>query len=274
MGNAIHTGRMVRMVFLLNLEIKNLKIKRILISQPQPATEKSPYFDVAEKYKVSLEFYQFIRVEGVPSKEFRATRINILDHSAIIFNSRTAIDHFFRICEELRVQVPDTMKYFCTSESIAVYLQKYIVYRKRKIFFGQKTMDDLLDILAKHKEEKYLVPTSTVHNDEIPALLSTCGLNFTKAFFYKTLCADLTHLNPKDYDMLVFYSPAGIDSLFNNFPDFIQDETLIGTFGPNTAKAAENSGLRIDLKVPSPDFPSMTMALDKFLGEMSKKFPK
>jgi uroporphyrinogen-III synthase len=248
-----------------------LKIKRILISQPQPTTEKSPYFEVAEKYKVVLDFYQFIRVEGVSSKDFRASRINILEYTAVIFNSRTAIDHFFRVCEELRIQVPDTMKYFCTSESIAVYLQKYIVYRKRKIFFGPKTMEDLIDILVKHKEEKYLVPTSTVHNDEIPVLLTQHNLTFTKAFFYKTLASELTHLNLKDYDMLVFYSPAGIDSLFTNFPDFVQDETCIGTFGPNTAKAAEKAGLRIDLRVPSPEFPSMTMALDKFLCEACKK---
>ena len=251
-----------------------MKIKRILISQPQPTTEKSPYFEVADKYKVIMDFFQFIRIEGVSSKDFRASRINILDYSAVIFNSRTAIDHFFRICEELRTQVPDTMKYFCTSESIAKYLQKYIVYRKRKIFFGQKTMEDLVDVLVKHKEEKYLVPTSTVHNDEIPALLTQHNLTFTKAFFYKTLSSELSHLNLKDFDMLVFYSPAGIDSLFTNFPQFVQDETLIGTFGPNTAKAAEKAGLRIDLKVPSPEFPSMTMALDKFIGELCKKSGK
>lgn len=251
-----------------------MKIKRILISQPQPTTEKSPYFEVADKYKVALDFFQFIRIEGISSKDFRANRINILDYTAVIFNSRTAIDHFFRICDELRVQVPDTMKYFCTSESIAVYLQKYIVYRKRKIFFGQKTMEDLVDTLVKHKEERYLVPTSTVHNDEIPLLLTQHNLTFTKAFFYKTLSSELSHLNLKDFDMLVFYSPAGIDSLFTNFPGFIQDELFIGTFGPNTAKAAEKAGIRIDLKVPSPEFPSMTMALDKFLSDLCKKTVK
>lgn len=251
-----------------------MKIKRILISQPQPTTEKSPYFEVADKYKVALDFFQFIRIEGISSKDFRASRINILDYTAVIFNSRTAIDHFFRICDELRVQVPDTMKYFCTSESIAVYLQKYIVYRKRKIFFGQKTMEDLVDTLVKHKEERYLVPTSTVHNDEIPVLLTQHNLTFTKAFFYKTLSSELSHLNLKDFDMLVFYSPAGIDSLFTNFPGFVQDELFIGTFGPNTAKAAEKAGIRIDLKVPSPEFPSMTMALDKFLSNLCKKTVK
>ena len=251
-----------------------MKIKRILISQPKPATEKNPYSDVADKYKVILDFFQFIRVEGVQSKDFRATRINILEHTAMIFNSRTAIDHFFRICEELRIQVPDTMKYFCTSESIAVYLQKYIVYRKRKIFFGQKSIEDLADVLIKHKEEKYLVPTSTVHNDEIPALLTQLSLNFTKAFFYRTLSSDLRHLKLTDYEMLIFYSPVGIESLFENFPEYVQGETFVGTFGTNTAKAAEQSGLRIDLRVPSPEFPSMTMALDKFLGELCKKSSK
>jgi uroporphyrinogen-III synthase len=251
-----------------------LKIKRILISQPKPTTEKSPYFEVGNKYKVTLEFLQFIRVEGVLSKEFRASRVNILEHTAVIFNSRTAIDHFFRICEELRIQVPDTMKYFCTSESIAVYLQKYIVYRKRKIFFGTKTMEDLLDTLIKHKEEKFLVPTSSVYSEEIPVLLTQHNLNFTQSVFYKTLSSELSHLNLKDYDMLVFYSPAGIDSLFVNFPQFVQNETIIGTFGPNTAKAAERAGLRIDLRVPSPECPSMTMALDNFLGDLCKKSSK
>jgi uroporphyrinogen-III synthase len=251
-----------------------LKIKRILISQPQPTTEKSPYFEVAEKYKVNLDFFQFIRVEGVPGKEFRAARINLLDFSAVVFNSRIAIDHFFRICDELRIQVADTMKYFCSSESIAVYLQKYIVYRKRKIFYGQKNLEDLSDVLVKHKDERFLVPTSTVHNDEIPALLAQYKINYTKAFFYKTLASDLRHLKMADYDMLVFYSPVGIESLFENFPEFVQNETFIGTFGHNTAKAAEKAGLRIDLRVPSPEFPSMTMALDKFLAENCKKIAK
>lgn len=251
-----------------------MKIKRILISQPQPTTEKSPYSEVADKYKVNLEFHQFIHVEGVQAKDFRAARVNILDHTAVIFNSRTAIDHFFRICDEVRVQVPDTMKYFCTSESIAVYLQKYIVYRKRKIFFGQKTLDDLIDVLVKHKDEKYLVPISTVHNDEIPGLLTQHNLSFTKAFFYRTVSSDLRHLNLDDFDMLVFYSPVGIESLFENFPGFTQGEKCIGTFGHNTAKAAENAGLHVDVKVPSPEFPSMTMALDKFLGELCKKSSK
>jgi len=247
-----------------------LKIKKILISQPQPTTEKSPYSDLVEKHKVELDFFQFIQVEGVSGKEFRSTRINILDHSAVIFNSRTAIDHFFRICEELRIQVPDTMKYFCTSESIAVYLQKYIVYRKRKIFFGQKTVDDLQDVLLKNKDEMFLVPVSDIHRDEIPALLKKLNIKYNKAAFYRTVCSDLKHLDINSYDMLVFYSPAGIESLFTNFPDFAQNETYIGVFGPNTAQAAEQRKIRIDLKVPSPEYPSMTMGLDDFLTKVAK----
>ncbi len=251
-----------------------LKIKKILISQPRPESDKSPYSELEEIHKVTLDFHQFIYIEGVSAKEFRSARINILEHTAVIFNSRTAIDHFFRLCEELRIVVPDSMKYFCTSESIAVYLQKYIVYRKRKIFFGKKTIEDLEDVLVKNKEEKFLVPTSTVHNDEIPALLSSNGLKFTKAYFYKTLSSDLRHLTLKDYEMMVFYSPAGIESLFQNFPEFVQNETLIATFGPNTAKAAEALGLRIDVRVPSPECPSMSMALDSFLRDACKKSSK
>jgi len=247
-----------------------LKVKRILISQPQPSTEKSPYSDLAEKHKVELDFFQFIQVEGISGKEFRASRINILDHTAVIFNSRTAIDHFFRICEELRIQVPDTMKYFCTSESIAVYLQKYIVYRKRKIFYGQKSVEDLGDVLLKNKDEHFLVPVSDIHRDEIPALLTKLSLKFNKTALYRTVCADLRHLDLKVYDMLVFYSPAGIESLFTNFPGFVQDKTFIGTFGPNTAAAAENRNLRLDLRVPSPEYPSMTMGLDDFLTKQAK----
>lgn len=247
-----------------------MKVKRILISQPKPSTEKSPYFDLVDKHKVQLEFCQFIQVEGVSGKEFRSNRINLTDFTAVIFNSRTAIDHFFRICDELRVQVPDTMKYFCTSESIAVYLQKYTVYRKRKIFFGNKTIKDLSDILNKHKDETYLVPVSDIHKDEIPDLLNELGISFKKTAFYRTVSSDLSHLKINEYDMLVFYSPAGIESLFNNFPDFKQGDRYIATFGPNTTKASEERGLTVNLQVPSPAYPSMTMALDDFLADIAK----
>ena len=251
-----------------------MKIKNVLISQPKPCTEKSPYFDLADKHKIKLDFRQFIQVEGVSGKDFRSTRINILDHTAVIFTSRTAIDHFFRICEEVRVQVPDTMKYFCTSESIAVYLQKYIVYRKRKIFFGKKKFEDMLDLLVKHSGEKYLVPVSDVHNDEIPELLKKHKLNFTATVLYKTVSSDLSDLNLSDYDLLVFYSPAGITSLLSNFPDFEQNSKKIAVFGPNTLSAAEEARLEVQIKVPSPEFPSMTMALDTFISEENKKSGK
>lgn len=257
-----------------NQKPTDLKIKNILISQPKPSTDKSPYFDLEEKHKVKLDFKQFIQVEGVSKKDFRTEKVNILEFSAIIFTSRTAIDHFFRICEELRITVPDTMKYFCTSESIAVYLQKYIVYRKRKIFYGKKRFVDLMDVLVKHKEEKFLVPVSDVHNDEISEHLDKNGINYLKAVFYRTIAADLSDVKLSQYDVLVFYSPSGISSLFTNFPEFDQNGMKVATFGPNTAKAAEEAGIRIDLKVPSQEFPSMTMALDRFIAEEAKKHNK
>ena len=251
-----------------------MKIKNVLISQPKPCTEKSPYFDLAEKHKVKLDFRQFIQVEGVTGKDFRASRVNILDYTAVIFTSRTAIDHFFRICEEVRVQVPDTMKYFCNSESIAVYLQKYIVYRKRKIFYGKKRFADLMDVLVKHNGEKYLVPVSDVHNEEIPTLLKKNKINFTTSIFYKTVSSDLSDLKMNDYDLLVFYSPSGIASLLNNFPKFNPASTKIATFGPTTLKAAEEAKLDVSIIVPSPEFPSMTMALDTYISAENKKSSK
>ncbi|MBT3242695.1 MAG: uroporphyrinogen-III synthase [Bacteroidetes bacterium] len=248
-----------------------MKIKSILISQPKPSTEKSPYFEIEEKHKVKLYFKQFIQIEGVSTKEFRTSKVGILEHSAIIFTSRTSIDHFFHIAEQMRVQVPDDMKYFCTSESIAVYLQKYIVYRKRKIFFGQKRFIDLMDVLCKHKTEKFLIPVADIHKEEISKLLNSNKINHTKAVFYRTVSSDLADIEIDNFDVLVFYSPSGIVSLYNNFPDFAQNATKIATFGPNTAKAAKDAGLKVDLKVPSPDFPSMTMALDHFITEQGKR---
>ena len=205
-----------------------MKIKKILVSQPQPTTEKSPYSELAEKYGLKLEFRPFIKVEGVTAKEFRQERINILDHTAIIFTSRTAIDHFFRICGELRITVPDTMKYFCISEATAFYLQKYIVYRKRKIFYGDKKVDDMTKILLKHKTENFLVPLSDIHKENIPGLLDQLNLKYTKAILYKTVSSDLSDIkNLKEYDIIAFYTPSGIKSLFQNFPDFVQDTTVI-----------------------------------------------
>ena len=254
-----------------NQKPTSLKIKKILISQPKPCTDKSPYFDLEDKHKVKLDFRQFIQIKGVTKKDFRNEKTNILDYSAVIFTSRTAIDHFFRISEEVRVTVPDSMKYFCTSESIAVYLQKYIVYRKRKIFYGKKRFRDLMDVLVKHKEEKFLVPVSNVHNEEISELLDKNEIEYTKAVLYCTVAADLSDVEIEDYDVLVFYSPSGIASLYSNFPGFKQNSMKIATFGPSTAKAAKEAGIAIDLIVPSPDFPSMTMALDSFIIEEGKK---
>lgn len=248
-----------------------MKIKKILISQPQPASEKSPYFDIAQKYGVEVVFRPFIKVEGLTSKEFRQQKISIPDYTAVIFTARTAIDHFFRLCKDLRVTIPDTMKYFCTTESIALYLQKYTVYRKRKIFFGKSNhLEDLVPSLVKHSSEKYLFPVSDVHKDDT-ALLENGKINYTKAIMYRTVSNDFTPDEAFDYDMLVFFSPSGIASLIKNFPDFEQNEIKIGCFGPTTAKAVRDAGLRLDVEAPSPEAPSMTAALDLFLKSQNKK---
>ena len=247
-----------------------MKIKKILVSQPKPESAKSPYFDLAEKTNVQVDFRPFIQVEAVSSKEFRQTRIQILDHSAVIFTSRTAIDHFFRICEETRVTVPDSMKYFCISEATAYYLQKYIVYRKRKIFYGNGRFDDLMEVMKKHKGEKFLVPLSHIHKQEIPELLDKGGYDYTKAILYKTITSNLSDLKEVNYDILVFFSPSGIKSLIQNFPDFEQNSTMIASFGPTTAKAVQEAGLRLDIQAPTAQAPSMTMALEQFIKKHNK----
>jgi len=241
------------------------------VSQPKPTTPKSPYADLAEKNNLKIDFRPFIQVEGVPAKEFRKQRINILDHSAVIFTSRTAIDHFFRIAEELRVSVPDTMKYFCISEATAYYLQKYIVYRKRKIFHSTGRFTDLVDVLKKHREETFLVPLSDIHKQEIPSLLNKNKINYTKAILYRTVSSDLSDLKDVNYDVLVFFSPSGIKSLFQNFPDFKQNDTKIASFGPATAKAVKEAGLRLDIQAPMPQAPSMAMALEQFIKKYNKR---
>ncbi len=242
-----------------------MKIKSILVSQPKPLTEKSPYFDLSKKYNLKIDFRPFVQVEGVSVKEFRKSRVDVCAHSAIIFNSRTAVDHFFRICDELKVTVKDTWKYFCISESIAFYLQKYVVYRKRKIFFGNGRFDDLLDTIKKYSNEKFIVPLSDIHKQEIPSKLTEANIDFTKAILYRTVSADLSDLKDVNYDVLVFFSPAGLASLFQNFPDFAQNSTKIATFGPSTAKAVETHGLKLDIKAPVPNAPSMTAALEQFI---------
>jgi uroporphyrinogen-III synthase len=245
-------------------------IKKILVSQPKPTSEKSPYFDIAEKFDVELVFRPFIKVEGITSKEFRAQKVSILDYTAIVFTSRHAIDHFFTMAKELRVNIPEDMKYFCVTETIALYIQKYVQYRKRKIFFGETgKIEDLIPAMVKHKTEKYLVPMSDVHNNSLSLLLDSKKLNHTECVMYKTVSNDFTEEEVKnfDYDMLIFFSPSGIESLTKNFPDFKQGKIAIATFGPTTAKAAKDAGLRLDIEAPSEKYPSMTGALLHYLIE-------
>ncbi|MDU1905416.1 MAG: uroporphyrinogen-III synthase [Dysgonomonas sp.] len=249
-----------------------LKVKRILVSQPKPATEKSPYFDIAEKYNLTMDFRPFIKVEGLDSKEFRHQRINIPDYTAIVFTAKVAIDHFFALCEEMRITMPETMKYFCISEAVALYLQKYIVYRKRKIFFSATgKMDGLSNALTKHSKENFLVPVSDVHNEEITSVLEEKKVSYAKAVMYRTVSTSFTPEEIKSYDMLVFFSPSGITSLFKNDPDFEQGDMAIGSFGASTAKAVRDAGLRLDCEAPLPGMPSMTAALEAFIKENHKK---
>lgn len=248
-----------------------MKVKKVLVSQPKPSSDKSPYYEIADKHDVQIEFRPFIKVEGLSAKEFRQQKINISEFTAVIFTARTAIDHFFRLCEELRFAVPDTMKYFCTTESIALYLQKYIVYRKRKIFHGTTgKLEGLIPSLVKHNKEKYLYIVSDVHKEDT-TLLDSNKINYTKAVMYRTVSNDFGPDEPFDYDMLIFFSPNGIASLMKNFPDFDQKDIKIGTFGSTTAAAVKEAGLRLDLEAPSPKAPSMTAALDLFLSEEAKK---
>ena len=242
-----------------------MEIKKILVSQPKPATEKSPYYDIAAKYGVEFEFHPFI-------KEFRQQRVNILDHTAIIFTSRHGIDHFFGLCQEMRVSIPETMKYFCVTETVALYLQKYIQYRKRKIFFGSTgKINDLLPSILKHKTEKYFVPQSDVHNDDIKNLLDANNITNTEAVMYRIVANDgITPEFVGQFDMLVFFSPAGVASLMTNCPDFKQGDVQISAFGTTTVNAVRDAGLRLDLEVPNEHAHSMTGALDWFLDQNKK----
>ena len=242
-------------------------IKKILVSQPKPASEKSPYYDIASKFDVELIFRPFIKVEGMSAKEFRTQKVSILDYTAVVFTSRHAIDHFFTLAKELRVNIPEDMKYFCVTETIALYIQKYVQYRKRKVFFGTTGKDDLLPSMVKHKNERYLVPMSDVHNDSLTLLLDSKKLNHKECVMYRTVSNDFTpeEVENFDYDMLIFFSPSGIESLTKNFPDFKQGEIAIATFGPATAKAARDAGLRLDIEAPNEKYPSMTGALQHYL---------
>ena len=248
-----------------------MKVSKILVSQPKPASDKSPYFDIARKYGVTIDFKQFIKVEGVSSKEFRQQKVTILDHTAIVFTSRHAIDHFFALCAELRVAVPDGMKYFCVSETIALYIQKYVQYRKRKVFFGDNgKMEGLLPLMVKHKNEKYLVPLSNVHNDDISKMLDASNLQYTETVMYRTVSHIFEKGELDGYDMMIFFSPSGIVSLKENLPDFNQGDTKIACFGATTAAAIKEAGLRLDLEAPTVEAPSMTMALEQYLAKHNK----
>ncbi|MFT5581991.1 MAG: uroporphyrinogen-III synthase [Lentimonas sp.] len=251
-----------------------MAIKTILVSQPKPEGDKSPYFDLAEKYKLEIDFIPFIHVEGIDSQEFRQQKVNISEHTAVIFTSKTAVDHFFRISKEVRFEVPDSMKYFCISEAVAYYLQKYVAYRKRKIFFGKQTIDDLMDVMKKHKTEKFLLPCTDILRDKIPNTLTEHNINFSKAVLYRTVASDLSDLENVLYDMLVFFSPGGIESLVKNFPDYQQKKTLIAAYGPTTANAVIKNNLRLDVCAPMPNSPSMTAAIENHVKEALKSKKK
>ncbi len=244
-------------------------IKKILVSQPQPTSEKSPYFDISKKYGVEFVFHPFIKVEGLSAKEFRQQKVQILEHTAIVFNSRHAIDHFFNLCKEMRIAIPADMKYFAISETVALYIQKYVQYRKRKVSFGSTgKWPELIQVMAKHKSEKYLIPQSDVHTDEVSTLLDAKKLKYTECVMYRTVSNDISEEEMRGMDMLVVFTPAGVQSLQKNFPDFKQDENIkIGCFGKATAKALSEAGFRIDVEAPSEKAPSMTGCLELYLEE-------
>jgi uroporphyrinogen-III synthase len=247
-----------------------MKVKTILVSQPEPKNDSHPYSDLGKKQKVKIDFRPFIHVEGVDAAEFRKEKINLADYTAVIFTSRNAVDNFFRIAEEMRFNVPDSMKYFCMSEAISYYLQKYVVYRKRKIFTGKVRFEDLIPMIKKHKQENFLLPSSDILKPNIPKALEDAKINYTRAILYKTVCSDLSDLSDVYYDILVFFSPSGIKSLLENFPDFEQNKTRIAAFGPTTWKAVEDAGLELNIKAPTKEAPSMTMALDQYIKEVNK----
>lgn len=248
------------------------KVKKILVSQPRPTNDKSPYFEIAEKHKVDIDFRPFIKIEGLPVKEFRQQRIQILDYTAVVFTSRTAVDNFFSICEELRITVPESMKYFCSSESTALYLQKYIVYRKRKIFFSKTgKIEGLASAFTKHSKEKFLFPVSEQHKPDVASFLEQKKLDYTKSVMYRTVSNDFEEGEKLDYDLLIFFSPLGVSSLMKNFPDFVDNHMAIGCFGKLTAEALKELGITVDIEAPAPGVPSMTAALDQFLEANHKK---
>ena len=247
-----------------------MKVKTILVSQPAPSAKQSPYFDLSEKQKVKIDFRSFIHVEGEPSREVRNQKIDFANFTAVIFTSRNAIDNYFRLAEEMRFKVPDDMKYFCQSEAVAYYLQKYVVYRKRKIYVGERTFQDLTKLIKKHKDEKFLLPSSDKLKPIVPEILDELGVSWQRAVLFRTVVSDLSDLKNVYYDVLVFFSPSGIKSLFENFPDFEQNKTRIAVFGNTTVKAAEEAGLRVDIAAPTKETPSMTMALEHYIKTANK----
>jgi uroporphyrinogen-III synthase len=248
-----------------------MKVKTILVSQPEPKVDNSPYFELQQKHKVKIDFRPFIHVEGVNAKEIRLQKIDLNNFTAIILTSKNSVDHFFRVADEMRYKIPEGLKYFCQSEAVAFYLQKYVVYRKRKIYVGQKDFVDLTPLLKKYKEEKFLLPASDQLNAEAKIILDNLKVNWTQAVFYKTVMSDLTDLSDVYFDILAFFSPTGIKSLFKNFPDFKQNNTRIAVFGSSTQKEALEHGLRVDIMAPTPEAPSMTMAIDKYIVKANKE---
>ena len=243
------------------------EVKSILVSQPEPSNPNSPYHKLAEKYNLKIDFRKFIDIDPVEIKEFRKQKVNILDHTAVIFTSRNAIDHFFRLAQESKIEIPTDMKYFCISETTANYLQKYIVIRKRKIFTGEQTASDLLAVIKKHKDEKFVFPCSNIRTDDIPNFLNENGYSWSEATIYRTVAADLSDLDDVTYDIIAFFSPSGIESLMQNFPKFKQNNTRIAAFGPTTSKAVNEAGLVLDIQAPLPNAPSMTGALEVYIKE-------
>ena len=246
-----------------------MKVKSILISQPKPELKNSPYNIIAKKWKVKIDFRPFIHVEGKTSREVRQQKIDLSKYSAIILTSRNSVDHFFRIAEEMRFPIPNALKYFCLSEAVAFYLQKYVVYRKRKIYVGGRTFDDLIEVIKKYPDESYILPGPDVLSPAIEEKLDNLEIRWKKGIFYKTVISDLSDLKNVFYDILVFFSPSGIESLFKNFPDFKQNDTKIAVFGNTTVEAADNANLRVDIKAPTKEFPSMTMAIEKYIQKLN-----
>jgi uroporphyrinogen-III synthase len=255
---------------MVSTDARKKKVKSILVTLPKPENEKSPYYDLAKKFNVKVDFRSFIHVEGVSAKDFRKDKINFADFTAVIFTSKNAVDHFFRVCEEMRYEVPSEMKYFCLSETIALYLQKYIQYRKRKIFFGKQTASDLAEVLKKHTTEQFLYPCSDVSAEETQRFLQENGFTFTQAVLFRTVCSDLSDLANVFYDVIVFFSPSSVQSLYKNFPTFEQNDTRIAAFGVSTQKAIAERNLIVDILAPTPIAPSMTMAIEQYIKQVNK----